>query len=32
MTLAAATPVYPDAIEEIVARAGALYSLPAVAV
>lgn len=32
MTLAAVTPVYPDAIEEIVARAGALYSLPAVAV
>lgn len=32
MTLAVATPVYPDAIEEIVARAGALYSLPAVAV
>ena len=32
MTLAAATPVYPDAIEQIVARAGALYSLPAVAV
>lgn len=32
MTLAAATPVYPDAIQQIVARAGALYSLPAVAV
>ncbi len=32
MTLASATPIYPDAIEEIVARAGALYSLPAVAV
>lgn len=32
MTIAAATPVYLDAIDEIVARAGALYSLPAVAV
>lgn len=32
MTSAAATPVRTDAIEEIVSRAGALYSLPAVAV
>lgn len=32
MTLAAATPVFPDAIDQIVDRAGALFTLPAVAV
>lgn len=32
MTLAVATPVYPDAIDQIVDRAGALFTLPAVAV
>ena len=32
MTPAAAPPSYPDAIEQIVSRAGALYTLPAVAV
>lgn len=29
---ASATPIYPDAIEQIVSRAGALFTLPAVAV
>ena len=32
MTLAVATPVHPDAIDQIVDRAGALFTLPAVAV
>jgi HD-like signal output (HDOD) protein len=32
MTFGVATPVYPDAIDQVVARAGALYTLPAVAV